>query len=126
MPTDWERLRDAVVVMTGAGTVKQRLIDAFLRHLQDIEPDALPREVRAEFAALGDALRSGPKTCSLNPVAASVLKMSEPEAARHAQTIVSIFAGLHEQHPAHPASRATALLRAVPKDDDVPAFLNRA
>jgi len=127
MRTDWERFRDAVVVLAGSGPLKQRLADACLKHLGGIELDALPREVRGDFAELNAALQSGSRTGRLSPVAACVLKMSEAEAARHAERIVTIFAGLHEQHPALPANRSAALLRAVPSDDDhLPAFLNRA
>jgi hypothetical protein len=70
-----------------------------------------------------DALQNSRRTGSLDAVAASVLKMSEAEAGRHAQSIVQIFAALHEP-PA--LARATAVLRAVADDDEVPAFLNRA
>jgi hypothetical protein len=125
MQTNWERVRDAVVVLAGSGPLKQRLADACLKHLGGIELDALPRDVRGEFAELNAALQSGSRTGRLSPVAACVLKMSEAEAARHAARIVAIFAGLHEQHPALPANRSATLLRAVP-DDDLPAFLNRA
>ena len=112
MRTDWEHFRDAVVVLAGSGPLKQRLADACLKHLGAIEIDALPRDVRGEFAELNAALQSGSRTGRLSPVAACVLKMSEAEAARHAERIVTIFAGL---------------LRAVPSDDDdLPAFLNRA
>jgi len=126
MRTDWERFRDAIVVLAGSGPLKQRLVDACLKHLGEIDIEALPRDVRGEFAELNAALQGGPRTGGLNPVAASVLKMSEADAARHAQRVVAIFAGLHELHPAHPANRSVALLRAVPNDDDLPAFLNRA
>ena len=126
MRTDWERFRDAIMVLAGSGPLKQRLADACQKHLDEIDIEALPRDVRGEFAELNAALQSGSKMGGLNKVAASVLKMSESDAARHAQRIVTIFAGLHEQHPAHPANRSAALLRAVPNDDDLPAFLNRA
>jgi hypothetical protein len=126
MRTDWERFRDAVLVLAGSGPIKQRLADAYLAHLREVEQGALPKDVQSTFADLCAALLSGPKSGTLSPVAASVLKMSEADAARHAQRIVTIFAGLHEQHPAHPANRSAALLRSVPNDDELPAFLNRA
>ena len=100
MHTDWERFRDAVVVLAGSGPLKQRLAEACLKHLGGIEIDALPRDVRGVFAELNAALQSGSRTGRFSPVAACVLKMSEAEAARHAESIVTIFAGLHEQHPA--------------------------
>ena len=139
MHTDWECFRDAVVVLAGVhedllvALTQQRTDGGQLDELRAVSDDRQdlhggePRDVRGEFAELKAALQSGSRTGRLSPVAACVLKMSEAEAARHAATIVSIFAGLHEQHPALPANRSAALLRAVPSDDDdLPAFLNRA
>lgn len=122
--TQWERFRDACVVLAGGGPVKPRLLQAFQAHLSDLSPDDLPRELRGTYAAVASALRSGRRTGSLDAVSASVLKMSEAEACRHAQDIVRIFGGLNENQP---AIRPATLLRAVPDDGDpVPAFLNRA
>ena len=123
MQTTWERLRAAVTVLAGAGSVKQRLVEAFQRHLGDLDPESLPRDQRAAYTTLVDALKSSRRTGSLDAVAASVLKMSEVEAGRHAQSIVQIFAALNESPM---LGRATAVLRAVADDDEVPAFLNRA
>jgi hypothetical protein len=123
MQTDWERLRDAVIVLAGAGPVKQRLLDACQRHLRDLDPGGLPRELRGTYASLLEALQSAQRAGSLDTVAASVRKMSDMEAARHAQAVVQLFAGLNEtQGQTRPASP----LRAVPDDDEIPAFLNRA
>lgn len=122
MQTSWERFRDAAVVLAGAGPVKQRLLQAFQRHLADLEADELPRELRAPYSELSIALHRVPRTGTRDAVSASVLKMSEDEAGRHAQEIVRIFGDLSEsQAPARPAT----LLRAVP-DETVPALLSRA
>lgn len=121
--TQWERFRDASVVLAGGGAVKPRLLQAFQAHLVEISPEDLPREWRAPYSALSNALHSGQRAGSLDAVSASVRKMSEAEAARHAQDIVRIFGGLSEVQP---ASRSATLLRAVPDGDPVPAFLNRA
>jgi hypothetical protein len=123
MQTNWESLRDAVTVLAGAGPVKQRLLDAYQRHLRNLDPAGLPRELRGTYTSLLDALQSAQRAGSLDAIAASVRKMSDMDAARHAQAIVQLFAGLNEPHgQARPASP----LRAVPDDDDIPAFLNRA
>lgn len=122
MQTDWERFHEAVVILAGSGPVKQRLAEAYLAHLQEVHPDDLPRDVRGSFATVAMALHSVPPTGGMDSVAASVRKMSEMEAARHAQAIVTVFAGLYE-----PQSLARApQLRAVPDEDEIPAFLNRA
>jgi len=123
MQTSWERFRNAAVVLAGGGPVKQRLTEAYQGHLRDVSPDDLPREIRSSYLSLVTALQSSQRTGSLDAVSASVRKMSEADAARHAQAIVHMFAGLHEPQP---SSRAAALLRAVPSDEDIPAFLNRA
>jgi len=122
--TQWERFRDASVVLAGGGPVKPRLLQAFQGHLSDLSPDELPRELRGPYSAVAAALRSGQRTGTLDAVSVSVLKMSEAEACRHAQDIVRIFGGLNENQP---SIRPAAMLRAVPDDGDaVPAFLNRA
>jgi hypothetical protein len=122
MQTSWERFRDASVMLAGAGPIKQRLLQAYQRHLADFATEELPRELRGPYAALADALHRVPRTGTCDTVSASVLKMSEDEAGRHAQEIVRIFGGLSEsQAPARPAT----LLRAVP-DETVPALLSRA
>lgn len=123
MHSHWERFREATLVLAGSGSIKQRLAEAYQQHLRDLDPQDLPRELRAPLENLIDAMQRGKRTGSLDAVAASVLKLSEAEAARHAQAVVRIFAGLHDQPP---AARAASVLRAVQADDEPPAFLSRA
>lgn len=123
MQTSWERFRSAVVVLAGGGPVKQRLTEAYQGHLRDVSPEDLPRELRGPYLVLVAALQSSQRTGSLDAVSASVRKMSEADAARHAQTIVHVFASLQESQP---MGRTAGVLRAVPSDDEIPAFLNRA
>jgi len=123
MQTNWDRFRDAVLVLAGGGAVKQRLTDAYQTHLRDLDPEDLPRELRGPYRTLATALQSGQQVGTLDAISASVRKMSEADAARHSQSIVHMFAGLQE--PA--AANRPAVLRAVPNtDDEIPAFLNRA
>ena len=123
MQTSWERFRDAVVVLAGGGPVKQRLSDAYQTHLADLDPEELPRDIRGPYGTLAAALQSGQRVGTLDAIPASVRKMSEAEAARHAQSIVHMFADLQEPS----ASSRHAVLRAVPDvEDEIPAFLNRA
>ena len=124
MQSNWDRFRDASVVLAGGGSIKQRLTDAYQNCLRNVSPDELPRELRPPFVAFLSALQSAPKTGTLDAVSASVRKMSEADAARHSQDIVRIFAGLQEQPQV--LSRPATMLRAVPLEDEIPAFLNRA
>ena len=125
MQTSLERFRSAALVVAGSGPVKQRLAQAFHAHLGTLAVDELPRELRERFSALAAALHSTQRTGTLDSVSASILKMSEAQACEHAQAIVLMFGSLHEAAPVS-ASRPTTLLRAVPDDQQIPAFLNRA
>ena len=122
MYSHWECFRDAVLVLAGTGQVKQRLLEAYQNHLRHVATDDLPRELREPFGSLKTALQSSRRTGTLDSASASVLKMSDGEAAAHARSIVQIFVGLQEP----PANRPAAVLRAVPDEDEIPAFLNRA
>ena len=122
MQTNWDSFRDAVLVLAGGGPVKQRLTDAYQSHLRDVDAEDLPRDLRGPYSTLVTALQSGQRVGTLDAISASVRKMSEADAARHAESIVHMFAGLHETAASRPA-----VLRAVPSpDDEIPAFLNRA
>ena len=126
MQTSLERFRNAALVLAGSGPVKQRLAQAFHGYLGTLAVDELPRELRERFSALATALHSAQRTGSLDSVSASVLKMSEAQACEHAQAIVLMFSSLHEAPPVVVASRPATLLRAVPDEPEIPAFLNRA
>jgi hypothetical protein len=123
MNTTLEHFRDAVLVLVGAGPVKQRLLKAFHEHLGHLSPDELPRDLRDAYATLAVAFHSTRRTGSLDAVSASVMKMSEAEACLHAQSVVRMFGCLNETLP---ANRPGTLLRAVPDEQEIPAFLNRA
>jgi hypothetical protein len=126
MGNNWERFRAAVSTLAGAGSLKQRLADAFEMHLGEVYPEELPRDARNDFSELSASMRNSPSNGARSPVLASVLKMSEPEAVRHAQTIVTIFASLNDSGPGVAAGRTSTHLRAVIADPELPAFLNRA
>ena len=125
MRTNLERFRDAALVLAGSGSVKQRLAQAFHGHLGTLAVDDLPRELRERYSTLAAALHSTKRTGTLDSVSASILKMSEAQACEHAQAIVLMFGSLHEAAPVV-ASRPATLLRAVPDEQEIPAFLNRA
>jgi len=125
MQTNLERFRNAAMVLAGSGPVKQRLAQAFHAHLGTLDADDLPRELRDRFSELAAALHRTQRTGTLDSVSASILKMSEAQACEHAQAIVLMFGSLHEAPPVV-ASRPTTLLRAVPDEQEIPAFLNRA
>lgn len=126
MSGNWEHIRRAVLVLVGPGAVKQRLITAYLAHLRAMDEDALPDAARAEFSLLSSAFSCVKPAGGLCAAEVAVRKMSEQEAAAHAERIVALFQTL--SGAAHEASEASGppRLRVVGDEEDLPAFLSRA
>jgi hypothetical protein len=92
------RLEAAALSLAGPGHIKDRLLDAYRRHLQDIHETDLPGDLGAEFAGMIHALHRSPALPGDDVVRASVRKMSSAEASRYAELVVRLygmFAGLH-------------------------------
>jgi hypothetical protein len=110
MAATWDRFHGAALLLAGAGPVKQRLADAFCKHLVDLEIEELPRELRAEFQSLSASLTSGRAVGGLGVIEATCRKLSDAQAAAYAGRLITMYAVL-AQSQAH-AQRAPAL-RAI-------------
>jgi uncharacterized protein YecA (UPF0149 family) len=91
----WESLHKATLELAKPTALKQRLTDAFTRHLIDLPSHDLPAEVRKDFDALRQSmtrLRGHHGEC---PVATTVRKMSIGEADACAARIVALLDTLH-------------------------------
>ncbi len=122
----WDVLHQAVLVLVGAGPVKQRLIEAYRDHLAAAREQDVPEPLRASLAALRAAMHAAPATGGMTAPEVSVRKMSEQDAAAHATSILEMFAMLSVTTEQDAAPR----LRIVGGEDhvaeDVPPFLSRA
>jgi hypothetical protein len=122
----WDVLHQAVLVLVGAGPVKQRLIEAYRNHLAAAREQDAPEPLRASLAALRAAMHAAPATGGMTAPEVSVRKMSEQDAAAHATSILEMFAMLS----ATIEQDATPRLRIVGGEDhvaeDVTPFLSRA
>ena len=120
----------ALQVLVGTGAVKQRLVDAYRRHLASLREQDLPDAVRERFATLRTAMHEAPAAGGMTAPEASARKMSDKDAAEHAAAILEMFAVLSALNDSDSAPR----LRIVANIDDtltedlfeVPAFLSRA
>ena len=114
-----DRLQAAVKVLAGHGHIKQRLIDAFATHLDEIDVDELPVAVKQAFADLRQLMHRVAPLNGEGAVCASVRKMSVTDASDCALSIVSLYDDILRL-----GSRADV---AVPLHDDnaprVPPFL---
>jgi len=106
-------LRAAVLQLIGAGPIKQRLCEASLRHLSDIDPGRLPREVAEHFQELMDSLSTVPAAGGLGRIGATVRKMSDQEAAACAVRVLDLYLALSTNGQREPATNPQRQLRLV-------------
>jgi hypothetical protein len=92
-----ERFEAAVHALIGDGPVKQRLVQAYSEHLEDLRDLDLPVNANGAFTELHAALHRVAPSGKETPVKASVQKMSAGEAAWHAETILGLYAELLSQ-----------------------------
>ena len=84
----------AVRTLTTDLPVKQRLINAYVDHLEALAEDDVPQAVQPRFEALRQAMTAVPPTEKETAVQVSVRKMSQAEAGRLSRSILAIFAEL--------------------------------
>jgi hypothetical protein len=94
MPYLDERFEAAVFTLVGGGSVKDRLVIAYLEHLDDLESDELPQGLRKRFEDIDTALHAVTPIDGEPCVRAAIRKMSKLQAGSHAKTIVSLYADL--------------------------------
>ncbi len=91
----WESLHKATLELARPTALKQRLIDAFTRHLLDLSTQEMPGELRQDFEALRQSMTRVRPHQGECPVAATVRKMSIGEADACAARIVALLDTLH-------------------------------
>jgi hypothetical protein len=92
------RLEAAALSLAGPGHIKDRLLDAYCKHLQDVQECDVPGEYGLEFAEMIHALHRAPALPGDDVVKASVRKLSNEEACHYAELVVRLYgmlAGLH-------------------------------
>ena len=113
MNSAWEHFFAATLVLASAGPIKHRLIEAYHEHLEDLEEDELPKEIRDEFSTLATSM------CRVRPLRgetalqATVRKMSDIEAGNFATRIVQMLGVI-----ARLQGQQRPKLRAVNSNDD--------
>jgi hypothetical protein len=93
----YDRLEAATLLLTRSGAIKERLNAAWRQFLATIDPDDLPRELRLQFLELTSAMQRERPLRGEDAVRATIRKMSNEEAERHAAHIVRIFCRMTRQ-----------------------------
>lgn len=108
----WESLHKAALELAKSTPLKQRLTDAYTRHLLELPTYEVPGELRPDFEALRQSMTRMPPACGESAVVATVRKMSMGDAAACATHIVELLDRLHRL-PA-PAAKAAPVAPARP------------
>jgi len=91
----WECLHKATLELAKPSALKQRLTDAFTRHLLHLATQELPSEVRQDFEALRQSMTRIRPQHGECPVIATVRKMSIGEADACAARGVALLDAMH-------------------------------
>ena len=93
----YDRLESATLHFTRSGAIKERLEGAWRQCLAHIEPDAVPREIRLQFIELASQMQRERPLRGEDAVRATIRKMSNEEAEKHASLIVRMFCRITRQ-----------------------------
>ena len=86
-----DRFYAAVSVLATHGHIKQRLMNAFGDHLDDIDEKELPESIREAFTNLRIEMHRVTALSGEGTICASVRKMSAEEAGDCAVSVVSLY-----------------------------------
>jgi hypothetical protein len=106
MSSTWESFFAATSMLASTGPIKHRLSEAYRTHLERLDEDDLPNEIREEFSSLTSCMSRVRPQRGESAVNATVRKMSSADAGRAAAQIVNMFGVL---------SRAQGQQQRVPK-----------
>lgn len=93
----YDRLESATLLLTRSGAIKERLEAAWRQCLANIEADDVPHEVRLQFLELAAQIQRERPLRGEDAVRATIRKMSNDEAERHAGLIVRMFCRVTRQ-----------------------------
>ncbi len=94
MSAAWESLHLAARELASEAPIKERLKKAFSKHLEHLDAEQLPRELRQRFRELHAQMTCVPPLRGESAVCATVRKMSNDEAGECARSIIDLLGAL--------------------------------
>lgn len=114
MSNAWENFFAATVVLASSGPIKHRLMEAYRTHLQGLDQEELPKEIREEFSSVSTCMCRVKPLRGETPEQATVRKMSDSDAGQVANRIVNMLGVIARVQTFQRAPK----LRAVNSNDD--------
>jgi hypothetical protein len=94
-----EKLYLAISTLVGAGSIRERLAEAYLRHLSPVSPKDFPEELREEYREIITAVSWVPVEYEGQGTLRSTINaMSDEEAVLLAKRLVSLLYDLTEYY----------------------------
>jgi hypothetical protein len=93
----YDRLETATLHFARSGAIKDRLEGAWRQCLANLEADDVPHELRLQFIDLASQMQRERPLRGEDAVRATIRKMSNEEAERHAALIVRMFCRMTRQ-----------------------------
>ena len=94
MSTAWQQLEAAALTLARSGPIKDRLADAYRKHLSLVNAEELPEGLRAEFRACHEALTREAPMRGEDAVRATVRKLSSHDADELACSVVRLLGAM--------------------------------
>jgi len=94
----YDRLETATFHLARSGAIKDRLEGAWRQCLANIEADDVPHELRLQFLELASQMQRERPLRGEDAVRATIRKMSNEDAEKHASIIVRMFCRMTRQH----------------------------
>ncbi|HKR35678.1 MAG TPA: hypothetical protein VJT10_12615 [Steroidobacteraceae bacterium] len=91
MSSAWEHFFAATSMLASSGPIKHRLAEAYRVHLEKLDAEEVPKEIRDEFCSLSTCMSSVSPLRGESAVHATVRKMSDTEAGGVAMRIVNML-----------------------------------
>jgi hypothetical protein len=112
MNTAWEQFQGATLTLARSGPIKDRLTEAYRKHLSMIAEEDLPKELREDFRAVNHSLtRERPLLRGEDAFRATIRKMSCNEADEIASSVVLMFCAIPRNYA---PTRQTTAAQIVP------------
>jgi hypothetical protein len=109
-----EQLENAALSVTRAGSIKDRLTDAYRNHLAQVSVEELPETLRVQFRSCVDALTREHPLPGEEAVRATVRKMSNHEADEIAANLVRLYGAFIRETTVREVPLPNLVLSAVP------------
>jgi hypothetical protein len=91
MSSAWEHFFAATSMLASSGPIKHRLAEAYRIHLETLDTEEIPKEIRDEFCWLSSCMSSVRPLRGESAVQATVRKMSDVDADGVAMRIVNML-----------------------------------